>query len=64
MNNEKAKNANWRGEKLRVENTETTKCQKFYEIGLEDFMKLLEVKVHYHEIEVWHMSSWSRRIMN
>ena len=27
-------------------------------------MKLLEVKVHYHEIKVCYMSSWFRRIMN
>ena len=26
-------------------------------------MKLLEVKVYYHELEVWHMSSLFRRIM-
>ena len=24
---------------------------------------MLVVKVHYHEIEVWHMSSWFRKIM-
>jgi hypothetical protein len=57
----KAKNAKWGGEKLRVWDS----------LGLEDlwnwfgrFTKLLEVKVHYHEIEVCHMSSRFRRIMN
>lgn len=28
------------------------------------FMRLLEVKVHYHKIEECHMSSWLGRIMN
>ena len=28
------------------------------------FLKLLEVKVHYHEIEVCHMSCWFRTTMN
>ena len=27
------------------------------------FMKLLEVKVHYHEIEVYHVSSWFQTLI-
>ena len=46
---------------------ETKECKKIYEVGLEDtlrFVKVLELMVHYHEIEVYHMSNQFSRILN
>ena len=42
--------------KREVENTKVGRFGRF--------MKLLEVKAHYHEFEVCHVSSWVRIIMN
>ena len=47
MNNEMTKNMKQGGEKLRIRKPQSAKR----------FMKLLEVKAHYHEIEVCHMSN-------
>ena len=61
MNNEKAKNAKWGDVKLRIQNH---RVRKYSWNWFGRFMKLLEVKVHYYEIEVWCMSNRVRRILN
>ena len=48
-------------EKLRIRKPQV---QKDLQNQLERFMKFLEVKVHYHEIEVCHLSSRFRKTMN
>ena len=60
MNNEKAKYVKRGGEKLRIQKPPNEKRSTWFR----RFRKLLEVKVHYHEIEVCHTSSRFRRIMN
>lgn len=50
LKNKKAKNAN---DKLRSWEDKTA--------WFERFMKLLEIKVHYQEIEAFHLSSWFRK---
>ena len=64
MNNEKAKNAKREGEKLRCWEYENHKVQKYLWNWFGRFTKELKVKVHYREIEVCHMWSRFRRIMN
>ena len=54
MNKKQEKKCETRRRKI-----ENTKIKNW----LERFMKFLEVKVHYHEIEVHHMSSRFRRFM-
>ena len=61
MNNKKAKNTKWGGEKLR---NWDYKVWKDLWNCFGRFMKLLEIKVQYHEIEVCHMSSWFEITMN
>ena len=51
-------------ESWEVENTKPQSAKKINMKLVWRFMKLLEVKVHYYKIEVYHMSSWFRRIMN
>ena len=61
MNNEKAKNVKRGGEKLRIPKPWSAKIFMNW-FGI--FMKWLEVKVHCLEIEVCHISSQFRRIIN
>ena len=59
MNKKKAKNAKC-GKKLRIQKPES---EKIYEkVGR--FMKVLEEKVHFRELEVCNMSSRFKIIMN
>jgi hypothetical protein len=64
MNTEMKNNAKREGKNLRCWKYENYEVQEDLWNRFERFMKLLKVKVHYHEIEVCHMSSLFRRIMN
>ena len=62
-------NEQWGGKECETRETRSSKyknhiVQKDLWNWFGRFMKLLEVKVHYHDIEVYHMSSRFYRIMN
>ena len=58
-------NEQWEGKKYETRRREVEKLRLWKPHIVKRFMKLLELKVHYHEIEaLCHKSSWFEKIVN